>query len=299
MTSVNIKENIYKKVSETYGVFYTALCGIDKEKITKDVLSIEKVHDQVVIIERYLGESITGKKILEIGSGYGLFVASGVLDYKADVYGVEPLAEGFGGSFETSQEILESNNIDTKRIKCGVAEDLPFESNSFDVVFSTNVFEHVQNPKQAFSEAIRVCKSGGLIQIVIPNYGSFYEGHYACWYVPYTPKVLWKLWLKYVLKKDPSYADTLRTNLNHFSVRKYLKPYIQEKTIEVLSYGEEIFFERMSTGNFVPYSGLTKVQKILTLLRKSKLVWIASKILIVLKSHSPLIITIKKKELEV
>jgi ubiquinone/menaquinone biosynthesis C-methylase UbiE len=296
MNSVRIDENIYKKVSETYSVFFSKLCGVDNKKITKDVLSTSKVYDQVKIIERFFGESIEGKKILEIGSGYGLFVAVGVSDFKSDVYGVEPSAIGFGGSFETSQEILKSNNVDIARIKCGVAENLPFEDDSFDIVYSTNVFEHVQSPEKAFSEAIRVCKPDGLIQIVIPNYGSFYEGHYACWYIPYTPKKLWKLWLTYVLKRDSSYADTLQTNLNYFSIRTYLKPFIETNAIKVLSTGEEIFFERMNTGNFVPYAGLTKVQKILTFLKKVKLVWLVSKVLVSIRAHSPLIISIRKLE---
>src|SRR3989339_122524 len=192
MSLVVIKEDIEDKVSETYGIYYSGLSNVEKDKITKDVLSTSKVHDQVKIIERFLREPFTKKKVLEIGSGYGLFVAVGVLDYKADVYGVEPSAVGFGGSFETSQEILKSNNVDTSRIKCGIAEDLPFENDSFDIVYSTNVFEHVNDPEKSFSEAIRVCKPGGLIQIVIPNYGSFYEGHYACWYLPYTPIKVWK-----------------------------------------------------------------------------------------------------------
>ncbi|KKS39415.1 MAG: hypothetical protein UU98_C0001G0020 [Parcubacteria group bacterium GW2011_GWD2_42_14] len=294
-TKVSIKAEHILEVQKSYSTYYSCLGKIDASKITKDILSTSKVHDQIKIIQRYQKESIQNKKILEIGSGYGLFVAVGVIDYNADVYGVEPSALGFGGSFEMAQKILVSNNLEQSRIVCAVAEDLPFEDNFFDIVYSTNVFEHVNDPEKAFSEAIRVCKPGGLIQIVIPNYGSFYEGHYACWYIPYTPKKLWKLWLKYVLKRDPSYADTLRTNLNYFSVQRYLKPFKDANVIAVLSMGEEIFFERMNTGDFVPYVGLTKVQHALSLLKKCKLVWLISKILMVVKSHSPLIVTIRKK----
>jgi len=39
---------------------------------------------------------------------------------------------------------------------------LPFQENSFDIVFAQAVFEHLHNPFEAASEISRVCKPGGL-----------------------------------------------------------------------------------------------------------------------------------------
>ncbi|KKU52355.1 MAG: hypothetical protein A3H69_04890 [Candidatus Sungbacteria bacterium RIFCSPLOWO2_02_FULL_47_9] len=44
-----------------------------------------------------------------------------------------------------------------------VEEELPFKSGVFDIVFSTNSFEHIHNTAKAFGECARVLKSGGLI----------------------------------------------------------------------------------------------------------------------------------------
>ena len=55
----------------------------------------------------------------------------------------------------------------------------PFPTSYFDVVYSSNVLEHVNEPPKVIGEIIRVLKPGGHAQIVVPNYGSWWEGHYG------------------------------------------------------------------------------------------------------------------------
>jgi len=50
------------------------------------------------------------------------------------------------------------------------AENLPFNDNFFDLVFSIEVVEHVQNPKKMFKEIQRVLKPGGYFIFQTPNY---------------------------------------------------------------------------------------------------------------------------------
>ncbi len=47
----------------------------------------------------------------------------------------------------------------------GFAEDLPFEDNSFDAVFSFAVLEHVKLPFEAAKEMVRVLKPGGKMAV--------------------------------------------------------------------------------------------------------------------------------------
>jgi ubiquinone/menaquinone biosynthesis C-methylase UbiE len=51
-------------------------------------------------------------------------------------------------------------------------EKLPFTENSFDLCYSTYVFEHLNNPQKAIDEMIRVCRPGGYLIFVFPNFGS-------------------------------------------------------------------------------------------------------------------------------
>ncbi|MGA8602935.1 MAG: class I SAM-dependent methyltransferase, partial [Beijerinckiaceae bacterium] len=50
----------------------------------------------------------------------------------------------------------------------GVGEHLPFESNTFDAVFSIAVLEHVRDPFRCAAEIARVLKRGGRFYCCIP-----------------------------------------------------------------------------------------------------------------------------------
>ena len=43
------------------------------------------------------------------------------------------------------------------------AKDLPMESESFDTVMSNSIIHHIPEPRVAFTEAVRVARSGGLL----------------------------------------------------------------------------------------------------------------------------------------
>lgn len=51
-------------------------------------------------------------------------------------------------------------------------ENIPFPSNTFDLVYSTFVLEHTQNQELFINEMIRVTNNNGTIIILCPNYGS-------------------------------------------------------------------------------------------------------------------------------
>lgn len=293
MSTMRISGDIRNTIAKKYGLYYAPLSKLPPEKIVDDVLSISKINEQISLIERLSGEKISGKKVLDLGSGYGIFVLVATKEHGADVFGVEPGSEGFGDSFELSQKILKDNGMDPARITKGIGESLPYPDGSFDIVYSSNVLEHVMSPTQVFAEAIRVTKPGGFIQIIFPSYGSFFDGHYACFYMPYQPKWLWKLWIKYVLGRDPSYVDTLRTELNYWSTKRILRQFASK--VEVLGTGEDVFRERMQTINITPYAGLGRVKAVVDFLRLAGLARFVASWLLLFKAHSPLIVSLRKR----
>lgn len=127
----------------------------------------------------------TKPTILEIGSGYG-FGLCFLLKNRFDACGIEPGAtSGFEGRYERACELLRHNDVDpTARLLEAVGESLPFEDERFDI-FSIAVLEHVRDPDRVMAEAVRVCKPGGVVVMNVPNYDSFFEGHYNVPWLPY------------------------------------------------------------------------------------------------------------------
>ena len=94
--------------------------------------------------------------IVDVGAAQGLFVlACARQGYRA--VGVEPWDEARAIATRLGQHV--GTNI---TMLSGTAENLPFESEQFDVVHASNVMEHVLDVAAAFKEAYRVLKAGGV-----------------------------------------------------------------------------------------------------------------------------------------
>lgn len=57
------------------------------------------------------------------------------------------------------------------------AAQLPFADNSIDVVFSSNLWEHVADPRAVADEFLRVVRPGGLLLLSYTNWLSPWGGH--------------------------------------------------------------------------------------------------------------------------
>lgn len=276
--------NIIDKIEEFYET-KAKVKGSRKElqKTIKDVLAEERLFEQIDLLSRFIGK-IEGEKLLEIGSGCGMFVA---LSRKRGVesYGVEPDEK----AYNISQEILDHYGLDREFIKMGNGENLPFDDESFDIVFSAYVLEHVNNPEQVLLESIRVLKNGGYLHFVIPNYQSFWEGHYGILWFPNMSHFLAKIYLS-LLGRDPNYINEIQL-LNPRIIRKILDkiPHIQ-----VINWGIDIWEERMSNLNFSGWASLEKLRFPLKILHKLRLVGLIKMLGRKLEFYYPIILTLKK-----
>ena len=66
-------------------------------------------------------------------------------------------------------------------ITCAAGEALPFQSDSFDLILSHEVLEHVQDDRLAVQEIIRTLKPFGRVVIFVPNRGYPFETHGIFW----------------------------------------------------------------------------------------------------------------------
>jgi SAM-dependent methyltransferase len=242
---IRIPAASFDEVVANYGVYFERTSKVPARKLASDVLNEEKVHDQVALLCHVLGvgaESLRGKRVLEIGSGFGLFVAVTRIQYGMESYGLEPAAAGFASSHHTSLEILRANGLDPEIIVNASGEAIPFPDDHFDVLFSSTALEHTENPERVLDESLRVLKPGGCLHFVFPNYGSFFEGHYALPWIPYLPHWLGRPWVQ-LWGRDPEFLGTLQFT-NYFRTRRWIA---SRHDVDLVTMGEEIFAERMRT----------------------------------------------------
>jgi len=161
-------------------------------------------------------------RILEIGSGNGFFLCY-ALKNGLDIVGIEPgKSFGFVNRYHNATKLLEMNGIMNPGdyLLDASSERLPFSDNTFDIVFSVAVLEHVQDVDQSIKESLRVLKPGGVLFASVPNYNSTLEEHYDIFWIPYMNKKIAKLYVS-LLGRDPVFIDDLNfTNPSMFS--KYL-----------------------------------------------------------------------------
>ncbi len=111
-----------------------------------------------------------GKKVLEVGFGAGTDFVQW-LRAGAHATGIDLTPEGL----ENLRHRIEVYNLPApERIQTGDAENLPFESNTFDLGYSFGVLHHSPNTVKAIGELIRVVKPGGEIKIMVYNRHSIF-----------------------------------------------------------------------------------------------------------------------------
>jgi len=88
-------------------------------------------------------------------------------------------------NFEANIRVLKKTRLLNKKMS---GEDLNFKNNSFDIVLSFDVFEHILNINKHFKETKRVLKSNGHYLLQIPTKCFKKHKQYHCFLHSY-----WKL----------------------------------------------------------------------------------------------------------
>ncbi|HJX10705.1 MAG TPA: class I SAM-dependent methyltransferase [Candidatus Binatia bacterium] len=103
------------------------------------------------------------ENVLEVGCGKGYFSYVGALNGKfANCSGSDVFQD-----YQLDEIGPLCESVSYARME---ADRLPYADNSFDLVFSMDVIEHVDDDKEFLAESLRVCKPGGLVIIGTPNY---------------------------------------------------------------------------------------------------------------------------------
>lgn len=237
-----------------------------------------------------LVDDLRGKKLLEIGSGYGLFLTV-CLENGIKAEGVEPANQDtYKSTLKISKHVLEKAGFNPDVIKQVSAEDLPYKTNSFDLVVSLFTLEHVRNMEKVLKESVRVLKHDGYLYFVIPNYGSFWESHYGIVWIPYLPKFLTSIYVR-LWGKDPKFLGELQL-VNQLNLEKILK----DLPLTVLDWGQESFKNRVVKLKFSDLGTQGSAKKILKLLKRLHLVRPICFIASLVKAQTPIILLGRKEK---
>jgi SAM-dependent methyltransferase len=278
-----IERVIRHREAELKGVVKT-----DLTKLAKDYLSLNRAQELFGRFANLLPHE--NGSLLEIGSGFGSLIAYSLKWEGIEAYGIEPDQK----RGEICRDLLAEYDLPTDRISRSVGEAIPLPSNSIDLVCSFTVFEHVQNPQRVLEESVRVLKPGGHLYFSFPNYGSWWEGHYAILWLPYMPKWAAKIYVR-LLGRNPAFLDHLQL-INHRKLQKWIRELGEE--IEVVGLGQRIWEERLRTLAFSEWAQLGRLKQWVRILHKFGL--ISFLIIIGRRMHweTPFILVLKKSLLD-
>jgi ubiquinone/menaquinone biosynthesis C-methylase UbiE len=102
-----------------------------------------------------------GMKALDIGAGLGKCMIA-LSQAGFDVEGFEP-------SVSFREKAIVRMGISEEKLKLGMIEEINFPNESFDFITFGAVLEHLYDPSEAISKAIKWIKKDGVIQVEVPS----------------------------------------------------------------------------------------------------------------------------------
>ena len=168
-------------------------CGVIKDIQQEEDLSIpsyfwdRKRAETLKMLNRNLKsifpESDSFYQFVDFGTGRGedlLMLYEGIeqkIRSRIFFCGVDAIKE----RLESLRQVLEQKKIsDIKIVLHDISQRLPFEDESVDFVYSSEVVEHLLSPESFFAEIRRVLKKNGYFLLTTMNQPNFLEKEYWC-----------------------------------------------------------------------------------------------------------------------
>jgi 2-polyprenyl-3-methyl-5-hydroxy-6-metoxy-1,4-benzoquinol methylase len=157
----SLKDQLRKRFLADHG--YPAAAPVLPRWLSRPLLTVPPVSVLAGYGFALFPRAVPGGKLLDVGCGNGRFLSlMSALGWV--VHGIEPDP----GSAEVARRLL-------GRPVHAELSSAPFPPETFDVITLNHVLEHVSNPTEVLSLCHCLCRRGGRIGIVVPNWRSL--GH--------------------------------------------------------------------------------------------------------------------------
>ncbi len=208
--------------------------------IRSAVLGEQRGRRTLEIIEK--NTKITPKRVLEIGSGTGNFLAVAAPQYE-QVIGIDIAMRWLHVSRRRFMDL----EMPVPPLVCCCAEFLPFADDSFDLIVASSTLEFVRNQPKVLSECARALTENGTLYINSVNRYSIGRDPYAyLWGVGFLPR---KWQARYVRRRSGASYENIKTlsyrelNLiaaNHFPLKKFALPDVSPQVLKEFSFGTRL-----------------------------------------------------------
>ena len=146
---------------EISALYDDAYAGATTGYFNKVQSKLARARGRVRYVVRRLSNGATGKTFLDVGANGG-FMAKAAQDAGFSVCGVEPDPVSVAYAREHYPGIT---------FLKGLLEDSDLKSQSFDVIYCSEVIEHVADSNRFVAKLASVMKPGGLLYITTPDIG--------------------------------------------------------------------------------------------------------------------------------
>lgn len=194
------------------------------------VTSLEEASHTLSLISKY---DLSDKKILEFGSGLG--IASIVLNSNGyNITSFEPGGLGFEKNILVNKYIKEHLNLEfnlVSDIEC-------IKDNSFNLIFSNNVLEHIDNIEEVIYKLDSSLTKNGIMIHNVPNYIFPYEPHFGIFFFPIFPKKMSILISTKITNTDLWESINF---INVFDIKSYAK-----KANAIVKFEKELMYKAIN-----------------------------------------------------
>lgn len=147
-------------------------------------LLVDNVMSALSMLE---GRIRPGQSILEIGGGSGMVhIVLKKMGYS--IVSIEPALVGHDGSYELGTILMQCYGVSGNGWLPLCVDQVGQINSQFDLIFSQNVLEHIDDLGGSFTAMVACLKPGGVMLHNCPNYTVPYEPHFGIPLVPMAPR---------------------------------------------------------------------------------------------------------------